>query len=346
MMKAVILGERKAALVEVPDPHPKGDWALVKVHATAMCTEYKAFLAGRRRDSIGHEGAGEVVAVAQPGPVKVGDRVVVMPQYPDGTCPLCLAGDYIFCEKNHDFAEFMGTSEGSGTFAQYVVKPSWLLPAIPDDVSYERATMAIDGIGATFGAFQAIGVSAFDTVLITGLGPVGLGGVVNARYRGARVIGVERLPWRAERARQMGAEVVLDPRDDDILTRIRALTGGRGVDCAVDCSGSVAAERLCIEATRCRGRVAFVGECNDDLAIRVSPDMIRKGLTIVGSWLYNRGDYPAVMKVIQESPLIDLLISHVMPMSRIQEAFELLATGQCAKVVLRPWDTAPRPSAT
>ncbi|MDI7274728.1 MAG: zinc-binding dehydrogenase [Anaerolineae bacterium] len=338
MKKAVILGEREAAIVEVPCPQPKADWALVKVHASAMCTEYKAFLSGRQRDSIGHEGAGEVVAVAQPGPVKLGDRVVILPQYPDGTCPLCLAGDYTYCENSYDYAGFMGTPEGSGTFAQYVVKPSWLLPAIPDGVSYEHATMAIDGIGATFGAFQAIGVSAFDTVLITGLGPVGLGGVVNARYRGARVIGVEPVPWRAELARRMGAEAVLDPRHGDLLARVMALTGGCGVDCAVDCSGNVAAERLCIDATRRRGRVAFVGECNEELAIRISPDLIRKGLTIVGSWLCNRGDYPLVMKVIRESPLMDLLVSHVMPMSRIQEAFELLASGQCAKVVLRPWE--------
>jgi L-iditol 2-dehydrogenase len=95
---------------------------------------------------------------------------------------------------------------------------------------------------------------------------------------------------------------------------------------------------LCIDATRRRGRVAFVGESQDDLVIRISPDLIRKGLTIVGSWLYNMGDYPKVMQVIQQSPLIDLLVSHVMPMSQIQQAFELLASGQSAKVVVHPWE--------
>ncbi len=338
MKKAVILGGRKAALVEVPVPEPRGDWVLVKVHASAMCTEYKAFLAGQQRDDLGHEGAGEVAGIAQPGRFQVGDRVVILPQYPDRTCPLCLAGDYVYCENNSDYAALFGNSHGNGTFAQYVLRPTSALQPISDRVSYEQATMAIDGIGASFGAFQAIGVSAFDTVLITGLGPVGLGGVVNARYRGARAIGVESVPWRVERAREMGAMRVLDPRNPDILAEIRALTGGRGVDCAVDCSGNVAAERLCLDATRRRGRVAFVGECSDELAIRVSPDLIRKGLTLAGSWLYNLADFPLVMRVIQESPLIDALISHVMPMGRIQEAFELLASGQTAKVVLKPWE--------
>ncbi len=200
-----------------------------------------------------------------------------------------------------------------------------------------QATMAIDGIGASFGGFEAINVNAQDTVLVTGLGPVGLGAITNARYRNARVIGVEPAPWGAQRALEMGAVAVLDPRASDILDQIVYLTDGQGVDCAVDCSGRVSAERLCIDATRRRGRVAFVGESGDDLTIKVSRDMIRKGLTVAGSWLYNRADYPKVMKVIQESPLIDLLISHQMPMSQIQEGFEILARGEGAKIVVDPW---------
>jgi threonine dehydrogenase-like Zn-dependent dehydrogenase len=135
----------------------------------------------------------------------------------------------------------------------------------------------------------------------------------------------------------MGAEVVFAPDEPDLIAKIRALTEGKGVTCAVECSGRVPSQRLCIDAARRRGRVAFVGESEDDLAIRISPDLIRKGLTVVGSWLYNLGDYPKVMQVIQQSPLIDLLVSHVMPMSQIQAAFELLASGQSAKVVINPW---------
>lgn len=286
---------------------------------------------------MGHEGVGEVVEVAQPGQVEVGDRVVILPQYPCGKCPLCMAGDYVYCENSYDFKAFNGSFSGKGTFAHYALKPGWLLPRIPDEVTYARATMAIDGIGASFGGFQAINVSFSDTVLITGLGPVGLGAIANARFRGARVIGVEPAPWRAERGREMGAEAVFDPRDPDLLDQVLALTGRKGVDCAVDCSGTVSAERLCIDATRRRGRVAFVGECRDDLTIQVSRDMIRKGLTVAGSWLYNRADYPKVMQVIQESPLINLLISHEMPMSQIQGAFEILARGESGKIVVDPW---------
>src|SRR5438067_5551328 len=88
MKKAVVLGSRKAELVEVPDPRPKEDWVVVKVHAAPMCAEYKAFVGSTAVDRLGHEAAGEVVAVAQPGRVKEGDRVVVMPLYACGKCAL------------------------------------------------------------------------------------------------------------------------------------------------------------------------------------------------------------------------------------------------------------------
>ena len=338
MKKAVILGKGEAGLVEVSDPQPKEDWALVRVHAAPMCTEYKAFVAGYPTQFLGHEAAGEVVAIAQPGCVKVGDRVVVMPQYPCGECELCVGGDFIHCQNNYDVQAFLGTRDGTATYAQYLLKPSWLLQKIPDGVSYELASLACCGLGPTFGACDAMDLDAFDTVLITGLGAVGLGGVVNAKFRGARVIGVESIPYRLERANMLGADVVLDPTRDDALGQVMDLTGGRGVDKSIDCSGAVAAERFCVDATRRKGQVAFVGECRDELKIRIGPDMIRKGLTILGAWHYNLSLFPKVMQVIQESAVIEQLISHVLPMSQIQEAFELSSSHECAKIILKPWE--------
>jgi L-iditol 2-dehydrogenase len=338
MKRAVIVGERRAALVDAPEPRPVENWAVVKIHVAPMCTEYKSFLSGSPGEYLGHEAAGEVVEVAQPGRVKVGDRVVVMPLYACSKCHLCVSGDYIHCEQPGDMASLTGSREGSATIAQYLLKPDWLLPAIPDGVSYEDAALACCALGPSFGAFQRMNVTALNTVLITGLGPVGLGAVVNARYRGARVIGVEMNPWRAERARQLGAELVLDPRDETALEQVRALTDGRGADCGLDCSGNPQAHRLLIDGTRRLGRIAFVGECSQETVIRVSPDMIRKGLTLMGSWHYNLAEFPGVMQVIRKSLLIPLVVSHVFPMSRIQEAFETLAGQETAKVILKPWE--------
>jgi L-iditol 2-dehydrogenase len=303
-----------------------------------MCTEYKAYGAGHAWGSLGHEASGEVVEVAQPGKVEVGDRVVAMPLYPCGLCALCLTGDYIHCESCLDPLKECGCEAGTATYAQYLLKQDWLLVPIPDDMSYEHASMACCGLGPTFGAMQLMRVDAFDTVLITGMGPVGLGGVVNAVYRGARAIGVERQPYRATLAKELGAATVLNPDDEDVLDQIRHLTDGLGVDKAVDCSGAPEAQRLLIDATRRKGHVAFVGEAGD-LNIRVSDDMIRKGLTLHGAWHYNLGDVPRLMQVVRDSTqLLDRMITHTFPLSEMQAAWELQLTGNCGKVILKPWE--------
>ena len=340
MKVAAVLGEHQAGLVEVPDPIPKEDWVVVKIHASPMCTEYHAFEHGYKTDGLGHEAAGEVVDIAQPGKVEIGDRVVVMPQYPCGKCPLCTDGDYIHCENNYNFEEFVGTRHGSATMAQYILKPSWLLPKIPDDVSYEHASLACCALGPSYRAFDEMGVNATHTVLITGIGPVGFGAIANARFRGAKVIAAELIPWRAERARQMGVEAVINPTDDDAVDQIRDLTtDGRGVDFALDCSGNVHAHRLCIDTTRRRGTIAFVGQSGtNDTILHVSPDLIGKGLRLMGAWHYNLNQFPGLMKVIEGSPLLDLLISNIFPMSEIQKAFETSASQESSKIILKPWE--------
>ena len=135
---------------------------------------------------------------------------------------------------------------------------------------------------------------------------------------------------------------MLDPADPDLLAQILALTGGHGVDCAVDCSGVIAAHRLCIDATRRRGAVAFVGESSADTPLRVSPDLLRKGLTLFGSWHYNLRDAPAMLQMIADlGGQLDLLISHRFPLTAVQQAWETQVQGECAKVFLLPWEETP-----
>jgi len=338
MKKVIITGPQQCEIIDVPDPTPLANWVVVKILVAPMCTEYKSYVAGTPVDQLGHEAAGEVVAVAQPGRVQIGDRVVVMPSTACGQCELCLAGEYIHCETSLNFAAIHGTREGSATYAQYLLKPDHLLVPIPEGVGDEQAAMACCGLGPTFGAMQQMAVDAFDTLLITGLGPVGLGGVINGVYRGARVIGVESNPYRAQLALALGATAVIDPGDPDARAQISALTGNRGVDKAIDCAGNVAAHRLCIDAVRRKGQVAFVGECSDSTPLQISPDMIRKGLSLIGSWHYRMQETPALMRLISDvGEQIDQLITHRFPMTAVREAWQLQLTGESAKVLLHPW---------
>lgn len=338
MKVAAITGERQGGIVEQPDPQPAGDIAVVRIHVAPMCTEYKAYVAGRPGDRLGHEAAGEVAEVAGPGPLRPGDRVVAMPLSACGRCALCRTGDYIHCRQGVDVLKETRSEAGTATYAQYLLKPGWLLLPIPDDLTYEHACMACCGLGPTFGAMQRLAVDAFDTVLITGMGPVGLGGVINGVFRGARVIAVESQPYRANLARELGADAVIDPAREDALEQVRALTGGLGADKGIDCSGSPAAQRLLVDGVRRRGEVAFVGE-GGELTLHVSNDLLRKGLTLHGSWHWNLDQWPRLLAVIRGAGAqIDRLVTHRFPLERVTEAWDLQATGNCGKVLLYPWE--------
>lgn len=338
MQAVAVTGIRQAQLVERPTPRASADFVVIKNMVVPMCTEYKIYREGWATDVLGHEAAGEVVEVAQSGRVRVGDRVVVMPQYPCGACNYCLAGDYIFCLNNLDPLKLTGNEAGTSTYAQYMLKQDWLLIPIPEEMSYEHASMACCGLGPTFGAMQQMRVDSFDTVLITGLGPVGLGGVVNAVYRGARVVGVDPHPYRRQLALELGAVAVIDPSEATAMQQIMHLTEGRGVDKAVECAGTPEAQRLMLNAVRRRGQVAFVGEAGE-FTVHVSEDLLRKGLMVYGIWHWNLADTPRMLQVIRaSSKSLDKMITHCFPLSRVKEAWELQLTGNCGKILLYPWE--------
>ena len=276
--------------------------------------------------------------MAQPGKVKVGDRVVVMPHYPCGKCSFCLAGEYIHCQHYVDPLILCGSQTGTATYAQYCIKQDWLLIPIPANMSYDHASMACCGLGPTFGAMQFMKLNSFDTVLIAGMGPVGLGGIVNARYRGARVIAVASSPYRKALARKLGADAVIDPQEGEGLEKIMRLTGGVGADKSIDCAGTETAQRLLIGATRRMGMVCLIGEPGN-LTIKVSDDVIRKGLTLRGIWHWNLSDSHLMMKMIAESEAqLNLQITHTFPLSRVRDAWELQISKECGKIILHPWE--------
>jgi L-iditol 2-dehydrogenase len=332
--KAVITGPGRAEVVSAPDPRPANDIALVEVRVAPMCGEYKAFVAGVPSRFVGHEAAGEIVAVDGSGRLRAGDRVVAMPLYGCGSCRWCVGGDYLNCVR--DSTQLFAGMEGTAAMASHMLKPERLLVPIPDGISYEHASMACCGLGASFGSLQRLEPGAGNTLLVTGLGPVGLGAVINARHSGARVIGVESQPFRSRLALELGAAAVIDPRDG-ALDAIRQLTDGAGVDMAVDCSGVPDAHRLCIDAVRPKGSVGFVGESSGPTSIEVSRDLLRKQLTLIGTWHYNLGDAGILMQRIAElGPSLDRLITHVFALDDVQRAWETQASGDCGKVLLRP----------
>lgn len=338
-MKAVrITGPRGVALTDRPMPRIRGDYALVKVFAAPMCNEYLAYAEGRylernRPDSLGHEFAGEVVAAPPGSSVRPGDRVVALCGYPCGRCEPCRTGYYAHCRDTDDPREACGSESGECGFAQYAVKPDWMLEPIPAGLDYDHAAMACCGLGPTYGALRRLGAARGSTVLITGLGAVGLGGVITARAVGARVLAAVRTPYRAELARELGAEVLKAPDLDAVLEA----TEGRGVDHAVECSGQPHYQRLAVDAVRRLGSVAFLAEPGR-IDIAVDEDLVQRGVTLLGSLDINRRDARPLLELIRRVPeQLEIFITHRLPLERIAEAFEAQSSYESGKVVLHPW---------
>jgi threonine dehydrogenase-like Zn-dependent dehydrogenase len=334
VMDAVaIAGVGEVVLRAQPIPAAKGDLVVVKILAAPMCGEFKQRRAGEKADALGHEAAGVVVDAGSSTRVTVGHRVVVMPRFACGVCELCIAGEHIYCPNQRDVLAETGQSFGTATYAQYVLKPDWLLVPVPEDISLLHASLACCGLGPSLTATQRTQVGPLDWVLISGCGPVGLGAVVHAKVRGARILAVETNPFRAELAKALGAELVIDPETSDVPLDVRAVTS-RGVDAAIETSGAATAARALAKSLRVGGRMGVVSWGNDvDL-----PPLAPLGISVHGCWHWNHQRYAEEMwsTIRAAGSLLDVFITNVMPMSAVAEAMDLHDAGTCGKVVLLP----------
>ncbi len=337
MKHVVVTGKSQCALGDADDPRVAENYAKVKIYSAPLCTEFHHFLRGAIRPLGGHEAAGEVVDIG-PGVnrVKPGDRVVVMPQSGCGVCDLCTSGDHIYCQNKKDPNAICGIETGTATYAQYCVQQDWLLVPLPDDLSYDHGSMACCGMGPAFNANQTIRVMPTDTVLISGLGPVGLGTAAIALYRGARVLGLEVNPYRIDLAKEMGVEAVINPTSDGALEEIMDLTEGKGVAKSVECSSAETAPDFLVKAAARRGLIASPGWGGPMNAREINA----KGLTVYGCWHWNhQRDTQAMMGTIRGAKsLLDKMITHTFPFSEVQQALETRASNQCGKIILHPWE--------
>jgi L-iditol 2-dehydrogenase len=326
-MKKIFLSKGSTEIREAkPDAIPDG-WVRVAMKAIPICGSDKgAYYSDTPCDWGGHEGSG-VVVESRSATHRAGDRVVLWPLTACGNCRECRRGMQILCTQRPE--------PNVGSFSEQIIKPACNCLPLPPDISFEVGSMACCALGPSFGAARQLDLKPSDTLLVTGLGPVGLGAIAVGAFFGARVIAIEGQEWRAQRGKELGAEVVLKPDAPDLLKKIKDLTGGHGVDKAFDCSGHPQAQRLCLDATGCLGGVAFIGENHKEFAINPSADFIRRRLTLIGSWHFGQRDYDGMLELLRRSPAVPKLISHTFPFQKAEEAFKTFFTsGQAAKVVL------------
>jgi threonine dehydrogenase-like Zn-dependent dehydrogenase len=334
MRSAAITGAGRVEVLDQPRPTASRDLVVVKILIAPMCTEFKQRRDGVTSDSIGHEATGVVVDAGTSTKVAVGDRVVVMPHYGCGSCTHCTSGDHMHCEHQRDVLAESGQPYGTASYAQYVLKPDWLLAPIPDDIPLRRAALACCGLGPSFSALQRMHVGALDTLLVSGCGPVGLGAVVQGVLRGARVLAIETSPYRTELAYKLGAERVLDPRTEDVPALVHELTRGEGADAGVETSGAPTAARTLALSARRRSSVSFISWNDIEL-----PALVPLGLTLHGIWHWNHlTSAPKMWDTVRGAgDQLDAMVTHTMALEDVSAAMDIQDRGECGKIFLLPF---------
>ena len=281
----------------------------------------------------GHEPCGVVVARG-PGVTETeapdGARVMVHHYKGCGSCEQCLVGWQQLCPEG--FTVYGATADGA--HADYMKVPASTLVPLPDELSFETGAAIACGTGTAFGALKRVNLTGSDTVAIFGQGPVGLSATQFGRAMGARVIALDTIAERLELAKGLGADEIVDPRSNDPVAAIRELTGGRGVDVAIDCSGSEAGRLAAIRSTRTWGTVGLVGE-GGTMTVNVSKDLMRKQLTIVASWTFSAfGQADCARYVAERGIDVDhLFTQRYTSLDEAEEAYRLFDTQTTGKGV-------------
>ncbi len=345
-MKAAFLpGNSTVELKSVPVPEPGHGEVLLAVKASTICGSdiraiYREHLGkgpeGYQDVIAGHEPSGLIVE-AGPGcrRFKVGARVIVYHISGCGVCNDCRRGYMISCTSPKHRRAYGWQRDGG--MAKYLLAEEKDLILLPDELTYFDGAQVACGFGTVYEALQKIGVNGNDAVLITGLGPVGLAAGALCRKLGAeKIIGIDVSPERRDIASRLHlCDFVLAAGPGNV-EQVRELTGGQGVERAVDCSANAEARATAICATRKWGRMVMVGE-GGAVTFSPSPDLIHDQKTIYGSWVTSSWLMEELVeRLVRWNLHPESIITHRFPLEQADEAYRLMAEGRCGKVAVCP----------
>ncbi len=342
-MKAAFLpGNSTVVLKDVEIPEPGYGEVLIKMKSSTICgSDIRAIYRehtgkgpeGYQDKICGHEPSGQIVKCG-PGlrRFKQGDRVVVYHISGCGVCNDCRRGYMISCTS--PFRRAYGWQRDGG-MAEYLLAEEKDLVLLPDSLTYTDGAQIACGFGTVYEGLEKIGVCGNDAVLVVGLGPVGLATLMLARAMGAnKLIGVDTVQERLNIAKEKGLADVVMISDANALEKIKELTGGMGVERAVDCSGNTYGRQLAVRATRKWGRIAFIGE-GGSVELNPSPDLIHEQKTIYGSWVTNIWRMEELVeRIVRWGIHPEDLVTNRFTLDRASEAYALMNEGKCGKVAI------------
>ncbi len=337
-MKAAVTREKGVIkMEEVPDPVMAPDQIKVKIAFAGLCgtdpenLEHRFGLmppeAYKRARILGHEASGTIAEIGKDikGNFKVGQRVAMNFRSACGHCYYCQNGMEHFCR----------TAEGSsGSFAEYAVYPESAVYRLQEEVSLEVGSM-LEPVSVAVHAIDQARVRTGSSVAVCGGGPIGLLCLEMAIHAGAaKTLLSEPIPEKRALAKKLGADVVVDPFNEDIIEAGKKLTDGRGFDAVIDASGNIKAARQCIFLADNKGIILWAAVYGKDAEIDVPPFlMYAKELTITSTFV-SPYSFPRALAMLPKLELKSL-ITDILPLKDIQKAFELHKAGKSIKILIK-----------
>lgn len=330
MKAAVLHAVRDVRVEELPDPGPPGRGeALVRVLAVGVCgSDVHYYRKGRigsqvlsSPQPVGHEAAGEVVAVGEGASLRPGQLVAIEPGIPCGVCESCRSGRYNVCRE----VRFLGTPPFPGAYVELLVWPEQFLHPLPEGLGALEGAMC-EPLAVAVHAVGLAGLEPGCDVAVLGSGSIGLLIAACARARGARrIFSSDLLGYRVEAAGRFGATQAWDASDGRFVERVMSATGGRGVDVSFEAAGSPESFQEALDVVRPGGKVVFVGICEEEVIPLRLDEARRRELSAVFSRRFGPGDYPTAVAMARAGQ-VDLasLVTHRFPVERIAEAFALV----------------------
>jgi len=301
-------------IVPIPQIGPYD--VLVDVKATGLCGSDIHSIEGlsprdRYPVTLGHETAGVICEVgSQVKGFQVGERVCVNFSESCGQCPLCRMGRSSICIN----PKRLGRSE-EGAYAEYIKVAANTLVKLPDNIPFDQAAACTDAVATPFHAIDKHGqLKPGDSIAIFGLGGLGVSAILISKLYGAGlIIGIDVDNYICERAREFGADVVINSVDKDPVDAIRELTGGIGVDISMEIVGLPAVQEQSINCLRPGGKALMLGLGEKPVKLPSVGIFVRQEWQVIGSYAFETAEIEKIVKLVSMGKLnlSNLISSHI-----------------------------------
>ena len=346
MTTARLIAARTIELRSMPRPEPGPTGMVLKVEACGICgSDLRRWKEGPPAGTSflvqGHELAGTVVDI---GPENTrfnyADRVAVAPDIHCGACWYCRRGKFNLCTD----LKLLGITPGyNGGFADYVflgedVLSRGIVHKMPESVSFQEGALA-ETLSSVVASHEHCGLGLGETMVVLGAGPIGCLHVVLGHAHGARVIVAEPNETRRRIVQRFQPEAILDPASQDVVAEVKNLTEGLGAD-VVMCANPVGSTQTqAVEIARRGGRIVlFGGLPKSNPMVSLNANLIHYGEKhILGAFSYHPSFHERALQLLSNKTVkADQIITHVAPLSKINDAFEMASSGEALKVMVVP----------